>query len=136
VRTVFADTLYWGALLHLHDQYRSRVIRTREMLGEVHLVTTDEVLMELLDGLAHRGPQLRDRATQAIRRILADARVTVHPQSRQSFLAGLTLYERRSDKGYSLAGCISMNTMRREGITEVLTNDYHFAQEGFAALLR
>jgi len=98
VRTVFADTLYWGALLHPHDQYRGRVIRTRKMLGEVHLVTTDEVLMELLDGL--------------------------------------TLYERRSDKGYSLAGCISMNTMRREGITEVLTNDYHFAQEGFAALLR
>ena len=83
---MFADTLYWGALLHPHDQYRNRVIRTRKMLGEVQ----------------------------------ADARVTVHPQSRQSFLAGLTFYERRSD----------------EGITEVLTNDYHFAQEGFAALLR
>ena len=29
-----------------------------------------------------------------------------------------------------------MSTMRREDITEVLTNDYHFAQEGFHILLR
>jgi uncharacterized protein len=62
--------------------------------------------------------------------------VTVHPQSRESFLAGLRLYEQRSDKGSSLVDCISMNTMRLHGITEVVTNDYHFAQEGFKVLLR
>lgn len=32
--------------------------------------------------------------------------------------------------------CISMQTMRREGITDVLTNDVHFEQEGFRAVLR
>ena len=100
------------------------------------MVTTDEILGELLDGLAHRGPNLREAAAKAIRRILNDGRVTVHPQSRESFLAGLRLYEQRSDKGYSLVDCISMNTMRQQGITEVLTNDYHFAQEGFKVLLR
>jgi len=40
------------------------------------------------------------------------------------------------DKGYSLTDCISMETMRHEGITDVLTNDAHFEQEGFRALLR
>ena len=55
MRLVFADTLYWGAALHPHDQYRAQVIRAREALGEVRLVTTDEVLTELLDGLAQRG---------------------------------------------------------------------------------
>ena len=50
MRLVFADTLYWGAALHPHDQYRAQVIRAREALGEVCLVTTDEVLTELLDG--------------------------------------------------------------------------------------
>ena len=44
MRLVFADTLYWGAALHPHDQYRAQVIRAREALGEVRLVTTDEVL--------------------------------------------------------------------------------------------
>jgi predicted nucleic acid-binding protein len=29
-----------------------------------------------------------------------------------------------------------MQTMRKEGLTEVLTNDEHFEQEGFRALFR
>jgi len=48
----------------------------------------------------------------------------------------MTLYEQRPDKGYSLVDCISMQTMRREGVIDVLTNDRHFQQEGFRALFR
>ncbi len=136
MRLVFADTLYWGATLHPHDQYRAQVVRARGALGEAHLVTTDEVLTELLDGLAQRGTHLRQAAARAVRKILDDQRVTVHPQSRESFLAGLDLYERRHDKGYSLVDCISMTTMHRHGISEVLTNDHHFTQEGFEVVLR
>jgi predicted nucleic acid-binding protein len=113
-----------------------QVIRAREALGDVRLVTTDEVLAELLDGLAQRGMHLREVAARAVRTILADPRVTVHPQSRESFLAGLSLYEQRTDKGYSLVDCISMTTMRRHAILEVLTNDRHFVQEGFNVILR
>lgn len=56
--------------------------------------------------------------------------------SRETFLAGLKLYHARPDKGYSLTDCISMETMRREGLTDVLTNDRHSEQEGFRALFR
>jgi len=136
VRLVFADTLYWGAVLHPLDQYRAQVVRTRRALVEVRLVTTEEVLTELLDGLAQRGTHLREAAARAVRTILRDRRVTVHPQSHDSFLAGLRLYEERKDKGYSLVDCISMATMRAEGISEVLTNDRHFTQEGFTIVLR
>ena len=136
MRRVFADTLYWGAILHPLDQYRLEAIRAREALGNVRLVTTDEVLTELLNGLAKRGPHLRDAAIGAVRTILKHPRVTVFPQSRESFLAGLRLYEERKDKGYSLVDCVSMSTMRREAILEVLTNDHHFAQEGFQVVLR
>jgi predicted nucleic acid-binding protein len=52
------------------------------------------------------------------------------------FLAGLHLYEQRRDKDYSLVDCISMTTTRREEISEVLTNDRHFTQEGFEVVLR
>jgi predicted nucleic acid-binding protein len=52
------------------------------------------------------------------------------------FLDGLALYEDRPDKGYSLADCISMQIMRLEGLTHVLSNDRHFEQEGFTALFR
>jgi predicted nucleic acid-binding protein len=136
VKRVFADTLYWGAVLHPNDQYRAQAIYAREALGAVRLITTDEVLTELLDGLAERGAHLRVAASDAVRKILGDPRVSVHPQSRESFLAGLHLYEQRYDRGYSLVDCISMTTMRRRGISEVLTNDRHFLQEGFIVLLR
>jgi predicted nucleic acid-binding protein len=136
VRLVFADTLYWGATLNPNDQYRAQVVSARKVLGEVRLVTTDEVLTELLDGLAQRGTHLRGIAARAVRIVLDDRRVTVHPQSRESFLAGLHLYEQRNDKGYSLVDCISMTTMRRHGILEVLTNHCHFIQEGFRVVLR
>jgi predicted nucleic acid-binding protein len=136
VKLVFADTLYWGAALHARDQYRRQAIRARQALGGVRLVTTDEVLAELLDGLAQRGSNLREVAARAVRRILDDGRVLVRPQSRGSFLAGLRLYEQRSDKGYSLVDCISMITMRHHKITDVLTNDHHFTHEGFKVLLR
>ncbi len=44
------------------------------------------------------------------------------------------MYEARSDKGYSLTDCRSMNALRDLGISDVLTNDHHFTQEGFSIL--
>lgn len=135
MKRVFADTLYWGAILHPGDQYRRRAIHARQALSDAHLVTTEEVLGELLDGLARRGDALRMVAAHAVQAILTDPRVTVHPQSHESFVAGLELYRKRLDKGYSFVDCVSMNTMRQYGIAEVLTNDRHFAQEGYTVLL-
>jgi predicted nucleic acid-binding protein len=54
--------------------------------------------------------------------------------TRALFLEGLSLYRARPDKAYSLTDCISMQVMRREGLTDVLTNDHHFTQEGFTIL--
>jgi predicted nucleic acid-binding protein len=68
--------------------------------------------------------------------MLESRTVQVISQTTDSFSAGLGLYRARLDKGYSLTDCISMETMRHEGITDVLTNDAHFEQEGFRALLR
>jgi predicted nucleic-acid-binding protein len=68
--------------------------------------------------------------------LLASRMVRVVAQTTDSFRTGFELYRARLDKGYSLTDCISMQTMRREGIAEVLTNDVHFEQEGFRAVLR
>src|SRR5438105_965772 len=48
--------------------------------------------------------------------------------------AALALYEARPDKSYSLTDCRSMLAMRALGLTEALTNDHHFTQEGFTIL--
>jgi predicted nucleic acid-binding protein len=64
----------------------------------------------------------------------SDPDVEVLPQSRADFDAALALYEARPDKDYSLTDCRSMLAMRARGITEVLTKDHHFTQEGFTIL--
>ncbi len=43
----------------------------------------------------------------------------------------LNLYQQRPDKGYSLTDCLSMVVMRQMKITQVLSHDKHFVQEGF-----
>jgi predicted nucleic acid-binding protein len=68
--------------------------------------------------------------------MMSNQNVRVVAQTTSSFRSGFDLYKTRLDKGYSLTDCISMQTMRDQGITDVLTNDAHFTQEGFRALLR
>jgi uncharacterized protein len=79
---------------------------------------------------------LRSRAVETMREILADPAVHLIPQSHESFLSGFELYASRPDKSYSFVDCISMQTMLKAGITDVLTKDRHFEQEGFRALFR
>ncbi len=99
------------------------------------MVTTDELLTEFLNHFSAYGDQARQQSALTVRGFLHDAFVIVLPQSRQTFLSSLALFEARKDKDYGLTDCISMATMRQAGITEILTHDDHFAQEGFVCLL-
>lgn len=49
--------------------------------------------------------------------------------------AALALLQERPDKTYSLCDAVSFVLMRRHDITEALTTDRHFEQEGFRRLL-
>jgi len=89
----------------------------------------------VLNHFSAYGEQMRIQAASTVRGFLSDPAMIVVPQSRQTFLSGLALYEARRDKDYGLTDCISMVTMQQERITEVLTHDDHFAQEGFIKLL-
>jgi uncharacterized protein len=135
MKRIFADSLYWVAITHRKDQWHQAALTVSRTLVGCHLVTTDEVLTEFLAAFCEAGPILRKRAAALIRKLHQKPPVTIHPQSRNTFLTGLILYESRSDKGYSLTDCVSMETMRQEGITDILTHDGHFMQEGFTILL-
>ncbi|HUT32808.1 MAG TPA: nucleic acid-binding protein [Planctomycetota bacterium] len=136
MREVFADTVYWLALLNPRDGWHGKARGAHDALGRPRLITTDEVLVEVLGFLRAHGPAMRQAGVQLVKRILQDPTVTVIPQSRESFLTGLSIYERRSDKEYSLTDCISMGVMLRRRLPNVLTNDHHFEQEGFTILLK
>jgi uncharacterized protein len=135
VRVVFADTLYWYAIANPRDQWHPVAVQARARLGALQIVTTEEVLLEFLAAMSGGGQYLRRATVALVRTIMADQSAKVLPQTHFSFLRGVELYEKRPDKAYSLVDCISMNAMRDEGITEILTNDHHFTQEGFLVLL-
>lgn len=128
---VFADTFYWIALTYPGDAAYDRVHQVTQ-----EIVTTEEVLAEYLTFFSAKSQYMRRRVVATVEAIMSDPGIRVITQSHDSFLAGLDLYRARPDKGYSLTDCISMQTMRREGLTEALTNDRHFEQEGFRALFR
>ena len=135
MKSVFADSHYWIATVRPNDQWSEPAKRARERLGGVLLVTTDEVLVEFMAALSRGGPALRKAAVKMVRTILANPNVTVVPQARDGFLDGLKLYEMSEDKEYILTDFISMNVMKSQSISEILTNDQHFAKEGFVVLV-
>jgi uncharacterized protein len=134
MKTLFSDTFFWIAFLNPADDWYDRVRQTFAHLQPCQLVTTDEVLTEVLTFYSKSGSQLRYKAATLTHDLLASPEVNVQPQTHQSFLDGLALYRQRLDKGYSLTDCISMNVMQRLNLTEILTHDKHFTQEGFTIL--
>src|SRR5437660_1699863 len=129
--TVFADTFYWLALARPRDTWHLATSRWTQANASTRIVTTDEVLTEFLNALASTGPVGRAYAVATVRDVRNDFQISVLPQNRADFDAALVLYEARPDKCYSLTDCRSMVAMRGLGISEVLTNDHHFTQEGF-----
>ncbi|MDQ3011835.1 MAG: PIN domain-containing protein [Acidobacteriota bacterium] len=135
MKTVFVDTYYWVNGLSPKGKRRQEAAVAEAALGSAHFITTEAVLIEILNFFSGYQPIVKQRVVKAIRDILDDLETEVVFHSHDQFQNGLKLYESRLDKGYSLTDCISMNVMRELGISEVLTNDHHFAQEGFVVLI-
>ncbi|MBI1904179.1 MAG: type II toxin-antitoxin system VapC family toxin [Planctomycetia bacterium] len=132
---MFVDALYWVAIVRPRDQWKGPSRRARAALGNMRLVTTDEVLTEFLAALSRGGPLLRRKAVATVRKILTSPNITVVPQSRESFIKALARYAAREDKGYSVTDCSSMDAMDSLGVHDALTADVHFTQEGYNALI-
>ncbi len=102
MNAVFADTFFWIALVNPRDQWHAAAMRAEQTIGARGLITTDEVLAEFLTFFSRLGPHLRASAARLARAMLVSPQVTVLPQTRDTFLTGLRLYETRLDKSYSL----------------------------------
>ncbi|MCY7347444.1 MAG: hypothetical protein LH614_14665, partial [Pyrinomonadaceae bacterium] len=90
---------------------------------------------ETLNYFAESGEYFRGIVSREIEKILLNQNVEIIEATHENFLDGFELYRNRLDKGYSLTDCISMNAVRRRDISEVLTHDHHFEQEGFRPML-
>ncbi|QZZ19848.1 type II toxin-antitoxin system VapC family toxin [Leptothermofonsia sichuanensis E412] len=133
--TVFIDTAYWVARIDKRDQWRDRARAVTPRLLATPLVTTELVLVEVLNYFSGYRAEVKQEVADIVASVLDESDIRVIWQSRDLMRTGLALYRDRLDKGYSLTDCVSMVVMRQETIQEVLTHDRHFLQEGFSILL-
>jgi len=137
VRRVYADTSYWLALFHRGDDHHEVALRVSKRLGGAVIVTSEAVLVEFLNFVSKKYPlSERPKAMQTVRDIQDNPNVETKHSAHRWFDAALDLYGERPDKDYSMTDCMSMCIMRDMEITEALTSDRHFEQEGFSNLLQ
>lgn len=135
MKTVFADACYWIALLNPKDQLHVRAREASQALGPCRIVTSEMVLVEVLNGLSGFGEGIRQSAVKAIRGLEANPNVEIAPQTSLQFRSAAEHYGSRPDKEWSVTDCASFLAMSSKGLSEVLTHDHHFKQAGFVALL-
>jgi len=65
-RVDFAETFYWIAVAHPRDAFHNQVVTRRRAHCHAQLVTTEEVLTEVLNWFAGWGPEARLSATDRV----------------------------------------------------------------------
>jgi predicted nucleic acid-binding protein len=133
MKPVFADSFYFFAVFNPKDAAHEKAKRYAARHDEA-TVTTAWVLTELADGLA--ATPYRSDVVRLVSLLRADPENEIVPLTADLMERGLALYDARPDKQWSLTDCISFLVMQDRHITEALTDDRHFEQAGFIALLK
>ena len=129
---VFADTGYWVALWNPRDALHQIATALSESLGESHVVTTQLVLVEVLDSMAGEPEFRRAFVAQRVQELEATPYVDIIPLTANQFGAALERYIARPDQQWSLTDCASFLVMEERGMTDALAHDRDFKQAGFA----
>jgi predicted nucleic acid-binding protein len=133
---VFADSSYWIALLNPHDGLHAKALTlSRRFVGH-QIVTTEMVMVEILNAFASSGKYLREKAIQIVDALRTNGQVIIIPQTAHQFENALHRYRKAGDKSWSITDCASFDIMERSSISAAITHDRHFEQAGFTALLR
>lgn len=98
-------------------------------------LTTNYVLAEYAALALIRGLP-RKKTLAFSREVLADASVEIVWVDEDLHRRAVELMSERADKNYSLCDAASFVLMRKREISEALTTDKHFEQEGFIRLLK
>lgn len=134
-KRAFVDTACWIGLLSKSDQLHLSAKRLYEKLFKdgYFFATTSAVINEAANSLSE--PKYRRNVTEFYKRLMASPRVEIVFVDEVLWSKGWELYEKYSDKRWSLTDCISMAVMKERSLVEILTHDEHFRQAGFKILL-
>ncbi len=130
---IFLDT---SGLLCIHD---GKDVRNAEAINlfikAKRILTTNYILAEFVPLSYVRG-QNRQETLSFIDDFLKISRLEIVWVNETLHNRAMKLLSDRRDKNYSLCDAVSFVVMRERGISEALTTDRHFEQEGFVKLLQ
>ncbi len=136
MKQIFMDANGWSSLNSRNDQLHELAVKTNKKLLKdgYRYVTTNFVLDETYTGLLTKvghfaaidfGERIRKSQKVLIVHVSAD----IEEEAWRQF----SLY---SDKEFSFTDCTSFVVMKQFCLLDAFTNDHHFEQIGFNALLK
>lgn len=128
----FIDTHFVVALVNQRDEHHDAAMKLSANYVGRPLVTTDIVLVEIGNALSR---SFKAQAVEVIDFFHRAANVEIVRLTTPIFESAFALFRSRGDKSWGMTDCISFVVMQQEGVHDVLTNDQHFTQAGFNALL-
>ncbi|MBA4124541.1 MAG: type II toxin-antitoxin system VapC family toxin [Acidobacteria bacterium] len=129
---MLVDTSGFFSLYDEADAYHEQAVSIYDAAAK--RLTTGYVLAEYT-ALAHVRGVPRREIIKFSNRILDDTNVEIIWVDENLHRKAVALLRERADKTYSLCDAVSFVVMRERGISESLTTDKHFRQEGFVRLL-
>src|SRR5437763_867884 len=118
MRFIFADTNYWIALVNPRDQIHGKAVSVTQQLSSVRLLTTEMVLVELLNSFADT--PFRRAVSTMVQRLRLDPNLMIVSQTSEQFESALHRYRQASDKNWSLTDCASFQVMEEKRVQEAL----------------
>ena len=87
MRTAFADSGYWIALLQPSDRVHRHAQAMAVEFANDSIVTTDMVLVEVFNHMSRRGRTARRAAHRLVLRLQQDPQTDIIPQTTEQFRA-------------------------------------------------
>ena len=129
---MFLDTSGLLCLIHVREPQHEHAVSSYD--AATTRLTHGYVLDEFIS-LAQARKVSRGAALDFSERLIDDANIETVWVDEASHREALALLRARPDKAYTLCDAVSFGLMRERGITQALTTDRHFEQEGFVRLL-
>ena len=130
---MFLDTSGLLCLIHRREAQHEKAVSSYSAATTPRL--THSYILDEFVALAQARKLSRRAALDFSERLIDAANLETvwvdEPRHREA----LALLRARPDKAYTLCDAISFGLMRKRGITEALTTESHFEQEGFVRLL-
>ncbi len=133
MEVTFVDTSFVLAIVSEKDELHEKAKDLVEIYGMYSWLTTDLVLYEVANSLARNA---KPQAQKIISDFLEADGIEIVYASPALFRKSFAFYCKYADKTWGLVDCVSFVIMRENNITDALTNDKHFQQAGFYALMR